>query len=466
MDLIGTLWTNGVAFLFILTVVVFAHEMGHYLIARHNGVRVEVFSIGFGPELFGWHDRAGTRWKVSWIPFGGYVKMFGEHSGTESEGRTTAPEEEAVSFSTKSLAQRAAIIVGGPLANFVLAIVLLAGLFSIVGQRITPPHLSVVTPGSPAEEAGVEPGDVVVSIDGRTIDRFEQLQRIVRENPEVPLTMVVDRAGERVKLVVTPRRVEREDRFGNLHEFGELGVGPISPPDVSIVKPGSPAEDAGIRSGDVVKSIDGRPIDSFEQLRQIVRENPEVPLKMVVDRGGESVELIVTPRSVEREGQFGKREEYGELGVSGGIRVVFVRHDPLTATVEAVRETWAITAATVRYLGQIIAGTRRADDLGGPIRIAQLSGQVAEEGLITVFWFMAVLSINLGLINLFPIPVLDGGHLLFYAIEAVLGRPLGPRAQEYGFRIGLALVFTLMVFVTWNDLVHLRVVEFFVDLVS
>ncbi|MSP81585.1 MAG: RIP metalloprotease RseP [Alphaproteobacteria bacterium] len=356
MDIINFAWTNGVAFVFILSVIVFVHELGHYLVARGNGVRVEVFSIGFGPELRGWTDRAGTRWKISLLPLGGYVKMFGEQ---EQQANPDA-------FHSKRVGQRAAIVVAGPAANFLFAIVLLAVLFATVGQRVTPPDLTSITPDSAAEEAGFLPGDLIVSIDGAPIDRFEDIQEIVYDSPGVALSVVVRRGDAEVALAVTPRLVETEDLFGNIHRIGRLGI-----------------------------------------------------------------------------------------GRSGGV--VFIPLDPFAAVLTAATETWRISWATLDGVGQMIAGTRDSDELGGPIRIAQMSGHVAEEGWIMIGWFMAVLSINLGLINLFPVPMLDGGHLLFQLLEAVRGRPLGERAQEVGMRIGLALVVSLMVFATWNDLVHLEI---------
>lgn len=375
MDILNSIWVDwggrtALSFIFILSVVVFIHEMGHYLIARFNGVRVVVFSIGFGPELFGWNDRAGTRWKVGALPLGGYVKMFGDAGEASTPGKEVAkmtPEEREISFHHKSLGQRTAIVFGGPLANFALAVVIFSVLFATVGQRVTPSDISSVLPGSPAEAAGILPGDLVVRIDGRDIDRFEEMRQIVSISAEVALNMVVLRDGKEIELVVTPRLVEAPDPLGNIQRYGQIGVS-----------------------------------------REVVR----------------------------------------------------VRHDPLSAVWAAVEETVSLSVATLRALGQIIAGTRQADELGGPIRIAQWAGQVAEEGMVTVFWFMAVLSLSLGLINLFPIPMLDGGHLLFYAFEAVRGEPLSERTQEFGFRIGLGMILTLMVFVTWNDLDYLGVVDF------
>ncbi len=354
-----------VPFLFVLTVLVFVHELGHYLVARWNGVRVEVFSIGFGPELFGWTDKAQTRWKISAIPLGGYVKMFGDINAASMPDSAIAemsPEERAVAFPTKRLGQRAWIVAAGPLANFIFAILLFAGLYVFVGQPFTPPVVGAIQEGSAAEAAGLMDGDVFVRIDGQSIERFEDIQRIVRIAANQPLEVVVVRDGGEVGVTVTPRLETFTDNFGNEYEIGLLGI------------QGSAPE--------------------------------------------------------------------------------FVKRNPATAIWLATKETVSMVGLIFEAVGEIIVGTRKADELGGPLRIAEISGQAAEAGILAVVQFMAIISINLGLINLFPIPILDGGHLLFYAYEAVRGRPLGERAQEYGFRIGLALVLGLMVFVTWNDLIH------------
>ena len=377
MELLTGLWTYVVPFLIVLTVLVFVHELSHYLVARRNGVRIEVFSIGFGPELFGFTDRVGTRWKFSAVPLGGYVKMFGDADAASTPGgglRDMTEQERAVSFHHKRLGQRAAVVAAGPAANFLFAILALGILFVSQGQPFTPPDIGVVQPGSAAEEAGLLPGDRILAIDGAEIERFEDVQQIVRMNPGEAMDLLVQRDGREVALSVTPQITEVTDRFGNTHRIGLLGVG---------------------RSG-----------------------------------------------------------------------IEYRRLDPLSALWNAGKETVQLTVGTLGAVGQMIAGARGTEELGGPLRIAQMSGEVAQSGVVALVWFMAILSINLGLINLFPIPMLDGGHLLFYAVEAVRGKPLGDKAQDYGFRIGLALVLTLMVFATWNDLVHLRVVDFFRGLIS
>jgi regulator of sigma E protease len=378
MEIPTGLYGYGLPFLAILTVLVFVHEMGHYLVARLNGVRVEVFSIGFGPELFGWTDKAKTRWKFSLIPLGGYVKMFGDADATSRPDREMpelTEEELAEAFPYKRLGQRSWIVAAGPLANFLFAIVLMAGLFMAIGQPFTPPVVGTVIPDSAAEEAGLQPDDRFLRIDNTEITSFQDIQLIVSLGLGEPIEIVVLRDGKEVPLVATPRLTEMTDDFGNLQEVGRLGIS---------------------HSG-----------------------------------------------------------------------IEFIRHGPLAAVWHATERTGVQTLAILKAVGQMFVGDRSTTELGGPLRIAKMSGQVAEYGLASVLQFMWILSISLGLINLFPIPILDGGHLLFYAIEAVRGRPLGERAQEYGFRIGLALVLSLMVFATWNDIVHhVKVFDFIRDLIT
>jgi len=369
MEILSAIWTYVVPFIAVLTVLVFFHELGHFAVARKCGVRVEVFSIGFGPEIFGYTAKSGTRWKFSAIPFGGYVKMFGERAPEENgEPHALSAENEAVSFYAKSLGQRAAIVFAGPLANFLFAIVVLASLFMVLGEPSTPANVGEVISGSAAEKAGLKPGDVFLEIDGSKIERFEQVRRIVQLAPGKSLAIVVRRGQHELTLIAIPDGVE-ETLFGSTQTMGRLGV--------------------------------SRP---------------------------------------------------------SGDRV-FIRHDPLTAVWKATVRTYVLTGSILDALGEIVAGKRTAKELGGPIRIAQISGQMAQAGLVWIIQFTAILSINLGLINLFPIPLLDGGHLLFYVIEAIRGRPVGEKAMGYSLNVGLALILCLTVFVTWNDLVVMRVFE-------
>mgnify|MGYP002399250337 CR=1 FL=1 len=387
MDVISSIGSAGgsvggyvIPFLFVLTVVVFFHELGHFAVARWAGVKVETFSIGFGHELIGWTDKKGTRWKIGWLPLGGYVKFFGDENPASTPDRAKLDqledEDRAVSFHYKPLPHRAAVVAAGPVANFILAIVIFAGLFTIVGQPVTAPTADQVQPDSPAAAAGFKPGDLVLAIDGTRIETFADMQRIVSINGGEELAFLVERAGTQLTLHATPQVEEVEDRFGNIHRIGRLGI---------------------IR-------------DVGEGAVKVVRANPVVALWL------------------------------------------------------GAQETWFIIERTMGYLWGIIAGREDASQLGGFLRIGQVSGQVATLGFAALLNITAILSVSIGLLNLFPVPMLDGGHLLYYGIEGVRGRPLNVRAQEYGFRIGLALVMMLMIFATWNDLVHLRVFEFLGDL--
>ncbi|MBO6667560.1 RIP metalloprotease RseP [Parvibaculum sp.] len=377
-----SIWGYLIPFLFVLTVVVFFHELGHFAVARWCGVKVDVFSIGFGREIFGWNDKHGTRWKLSWIPLGGYVKFAGDENAASVPDRERLShiplEERAGLFHFKPLSQRAAVVAAGPAANFILAILIFAGIFTFVGRTVATPVADEVTPNSAAALAGFVAGDRIVAIDGSPIASFEEMQRVVSTSGGEELVFEVMRGEERVTLNATPRVQEITDRFGNVHRIPMLGI---------------------------VRKVD-----------------------------------------------------------SANIEVV--RSDPFTAVWLGAKETWFVTERTLSYIGGIFAGTEDADQLGGPLRIAQVSGQVATIGFAALISMTAMLSVSIGLLNLFPVPMLDGGHLLYYAVEAVRGRPLGEQAQEYGFRIGLALVMMLMIFATWNDLVHLQVFSFLSDLFS
>src|SRR5215467_10629182 len=345
--------------LFTLTIIVFFHELGHFLVARLCGIRVLVFSIGFGPELIGFYDRRGTRWKISAIPLGGYVKFFGdENEASVPDPATLAAmteDERKQSFPGQPVYARAAVVAAGPITNFILAIVLFAGVFMAFGKTTAIPRIAAVEPNSPAAAAGFKVGDVIVSIDGSKIDNFADVQRIVNFSPGTTLTIEVDRDGALFTLKATP--AERDKR-------GMLGITRSNEP------------------GDVRTD----PVGAAEALR---------------------------------------------LGAD---------------------KTWFVVATTMSYLRDVVVGRQSADQIGGPAKIAQLSGEVAKLGFAALLEFTAYLSVSIGLLNLFPIPLLDGGHLLFYSIEAVRGRPLSERAQEVGFRIGLAIVLMLMIFATFNDL--------------
>ena len=354
---------SGLAFVVVLGVLVFVHEFGHYAAARWCGVHVEVFSIGFGRAIASWKDKVGTTWKVAWLPLGGYVKLHGLERPETVSDEIRAGWVAGRTFHDKGILARAIVVAAGPIANFLLAAVLFAGLYATAGQPVTQPVVAEVVAGSAAAAAGLQADDRIEAIDGVATPTFMDIQHIVSGHPGA-------------KIVLTVRR-------GDADRTLTATVG---------------THDAG----------DGTRV--------------------------------------------------GILGIRGG-EVTYQRVDPASAVGLGIVQTWDVTAETVSGVAQMITGRRGTEDLGGPLRIAQLSGQVAELGLASLVSFIAILSVNLGLINLFPIPVLDGGHLLFYLVEAIRGRPVPPKAQEYGFRAGLALLASLLVFATWNDLTHLGIVR-------
>ena len=360
-----------IPFLFVLTIVVFFHELGHFLVARWAGVRVLTFSLGFGPELFGFDDRHGTRWKVSAIPLGGYVKFFGDDTEASTASAETlagmTDEEREGSFHHKKVGARAAIVAAGPIANFLLAIVIFTVMFTFFGKPSTTARVDKIEANSAAAAAGFQVGDIVTSIDGTRIESFTDMQRMVSIHAGDRMTFTVKRGDGVVQLSGTPELREVKDPFGNVHRQGVLGI------------------TRQTAAGDVLTE----------------------------------------------------------------------RVDPATALWLGVKETWFVIERTLSYIGGVFTGREAADQVGGPLRIAQISGQVATIGLAALINLAAVLSISIGLLNLFPVPLLDGGHLLFYMVEAVRGRPLSERAQEMGFRIGLGLVLMLMVFATYNDILRM-----------
>jgi len=358
-------------FLLVLGVVVFVHESGHFWVGRLFGTRIETFSIGFGRSLAGWTDRHGTQWKVGWLPLGGYVKFWGDEDATslpnaERLARIAADPDSAASFHFKPLWQRALIVAAGPFTNFVFAVIVFATVYMTAGVSKIPPVVSTVLENSAASDAGLMPGDRIVAIDGKPIDDFFAIARAMMSSDGYPVTVAFDRDGVTKEVVVTPRREEVTDRFGNKFNTYRLGVGRL-----------------------------------------------------------------------------------------GDETAVFSRLDPVSAVTAGAAEVYFIVERTFSFIGGLIAGREDARQLSGPVGIAKTSGEVATLGWLALIQLMAVLSVSVGLINLFPIPMLDGGHLLYYGIEAVRRRPLGDQAQEYGLRIGLALVLSLMLFATWNDVMRI-----------
>jgi len=445
-------------FLVLLTPLVFVHELGHFLIARWNGVRVDVFSIGFGPELFGRNDKSGTRWKVCAIPLGGYIKMFGEHvlegQGEGEEPRAMTEEEKKVSFDQKRLSQRAWIVFAGPAANYIFAILIMAGSFVFIGQHYTSPEIGTVAKESAGDKAGLRPGDVILSVDGSRVSRFEDIAVKIAMRPGETVLLEVQREDEVIELPATTDIIEVQMIDKTRQKIGDLGIRYPMPALVSNVTSGSAAEAAGFQVGDLIVAVDGILIEHFLDLRTIVSESPDKPLVFTLLREGRRMDVSATPKKEKRELTDGSTIEVGLLGVGADPVTTVVKFGPIDAIAAATKWAYELTTGSLMGIGQMIVGTRDSSQMGGPIMIAQVSSEYAKRGLVWFLEFMAMISVSLGLINLFPVPVLDGGHLMFYGIEALRGRPLGERAQEYSFRIGLALVLSLMIFVTVNDLLH------------
>ncbi len=371
MAILGFLTGYILPFVIVLSVLVFVHEMGHYLIGRWCGIRVTAFSVGFGPEIVGYTDGHGTRWKLSAIPLGGYVKFYGDDDVASMPDAGTVAHmseaEKAQTLAGAKLWKRAATVAAGPIANFILAIAIFAVLFSVYGKVIADPVVAEVKPDSAASAAGVLPGDRLVAMDGSRIKTFDDVRRYVSIRPQTAIVVTVDRNGQELNLPMVPKRTEMTDQFGNKIELGLIGI---------------------VTNG---------------------------------ERGNFRVETFT----------------------------------PLQAIGEGVSETGNIVTGTFRYIGNLVTGRMKADQLGGPVRVAQASGQMASLGVAAVVQLAAVLSVSIGLLNLMPVPVLDGGHLVFYAIEGIRGKPLAAGAQEIAFRIGLAMVLSLMVFATFNDISNL-----------
>lgn len=367
MDLLMNLGWYSIPFLFVLTILVFVHELGHYLVAKYNGVGVDVFSIGFGPEIVGWNDKSGTRWKISCVPLGGYIKMVGDAdaASTPDTKKLQKMDEEAKkrSLHYKTVWQRIAVTAAGPVANYLFAIVIFSILFATVGQRYVLPVVQTIQKESAAEQAGFQVGDKLKAINGVPLKRFEELQLFIQEHPAETLQVDVERGGDSLILSVAPKLSTTTDIFGRVHTTGLLGV--------------------------------------------------------------------------------------------GGNEIGHIHYSWATCWWHATTEVLSLSWQTVKALGHIIIGVKSPENLGGVLRMAQMSAEVAQSGIVALIWFMALLSVNLGLINLFPIPMLDGGHLLFYFCEVVRGKPLSDAVQEWGFRIGLVVVVGLMLLATGNDLIHI-----------
>jgi regulator of sigma E protease len=454
MDILAAIPQYGFWLLVLLTVLVFVHEFGHYWIARRCGVKVEVFSIGFGRELFGYTDSHGTRWKFSAIPLGGYVKMYGQGTNLlEGEaGKAMSEADKAVAFDYKSLWRRAAIVVAGPAANYIFAALIFAMIFAVHGRDVAAPVIAAVRAGSAAAEAGLQPGDRIVALNGSAITDFKQVLEFVQLNLDQEIAVGIERNGARQTLDVKPQVALEKDALGNDALVGVLGI--ESPaPVIAGVRAGSAAAAAGFQPGDRIVTLNGNEITDFKQISEFIQANLEQELTVGIERNEAQETLRVTPQVTVEKDADGNEKRVGLLGIEAATQSERVELGLIEAAKEGVVRVVEVSGAMLKGVWQMVAGIRPARELGGILRIGYYSGEIAEMGTWQWINFAALLSVNLGLVNLFPIPLLDGGHLVFYALEGVRGRPLTERIQEWGFRIGIALVLSVMLFATWNDLV-------------
>jgi regulator of sigma E protease len=449
-----------VPFILVLSIVVFFHELGHFWAARFFGVKIEAFSIGFGRELFAWVDKHGTRWRLALLPLGGYVKFWGDQDATTSrvdEGVLSgaSSSDRAGFFHHKPLYQKAIIAAAGPFANFVLAIVIFAGLNMAVGERILPARLGAVDEGSPAATAGLRPGDLIVAVNGDDIRSYVAFMKAESLSAGVPMTLKIDRNDEVFTVNVTPASVEMDDGQGGKVFMPRIGVDPYTPAYVTGLVDGSPAAKAGVQLGDLIVAANGKPVSNFGAVRDIVTKSGGKPISLTLRRDAAELTVTMTPEANQSGGraQFLVGIRSDPDSANSPFKLERVYHDPVSATGKAFGDVGFIVSKVGEFMGQLVTGTGDYRQLSGPIGIAKVSSDVAQVSLASLIQLIAVLSVSVGLLNLLPIPILDGGHLLYYAIEAVRGRPLGERAQEFGFRIGLLFVLGLMIVATLNDIV-------------
>lgn len=445
---------QALAFLFVLGVVVFFHELGHFLAARWCGVTVTTFSIGFGRELWARVDRHGTRWRVAAIPLGGYVKFL-DDANAASQPSTAAPADlPPGSFHGKPVWQRSFVVAAGPLANFLVAALIYTAVNATYGVSMVTARVDEVVAGMPAEKAGLKAGDVITDIDGWGIETFDDVVRIVTASSGRTLNITVDRDGKPLTFAVTPDVKDQKSDLGVTLKLGDIGVVRVLPARVGTVLPDSPAAKAGITPGDIITAIDGTPVTSFSDVITQVGPAGGRALDLTINRDGTPLSLNVVPDTIEGTNPDGTPTKRGRIGVSpdrpAPVAVSFVESARL-----GVRETYSNIVQTITGIADIFGGRQSPDQVGGPILMAEVTARVVELGWEPLLRWTALISANIGLLNLLPIPLLDGGHLVFYAMEAIRRRPLSQRVQEIGFQIGIAVVLMMVVFVNLNDLMRL-----------
>lgn len=440
LPLVGPLLTTVIPFIIVLSIVVFVHEYGHYIVGRWCGIGAEAFSVGFGREIFGWTDRHGTRWRVGMLPLGGYVKFLGDSDASSSHVDRAAlarlsPEQRRHSFHTASVERRALTVAAGPMANFLLSIVIFAAVALSQGAPATGPVVGALGEDvNPDFAAALSPGDRVLSLDGEPVADFAALQS----------ALLASEGAEQVARVL---------RTDGREETVALSFRP--PARVDAVVSGGAAAEAGLLAGDVIVAVGGEPIDSFSALQRATAASRGAAMLLTVQRGDSLFDVSLTPRLSDPNDPT-SRPLLGIQKQGTEFLPLIEPVGPLSAVGFGVARTWDIITVSLTGIYDVVTGAQKADEvLGGPIRIAEVSGEAASRGIGVFIGLIAVLSTSIGLINLFPIPILDGGHLMFYAIEKIRGAPLHEQWLEYGNRIGLALVLMLMLFATFNDIARL-----------
>jgi len=452
--------TTVISFVVVIGILILVHELGHFLVARWTGVGVERFSIGFGPVLARWRGKE-TEYCLSAIPMGGYVKMVGEENPLEGGGSAEYDPQKA--FALKPLWARFLIVFAGPGMNFVLAAVIFVVVLATLGRPVSPAMVGRVAEDGPAAAARLAPGDTITAIDGRPIEFWEELYRAVMSSQGRPLQLRILHNGATRDVEITPRKTTvRDPIFKEQREEWDIGVGPQLTPQIGAVTPGSPAERAGLRSGDIVVGVAGQPVFTPDELTQAIQKRGGQSFEIAVQREGKPATVQVTASTVKEKSPTGQDVEIGRIGVSIVMKTVrYERYGPIEAVGYGVARTWDMTDLTAKGLWKLVTLELPLSNLGGPIQIAAEGERQRREGLPSLAQFTAVISVNLAVLNLLPVPMLDGGHLLFFVIEGILGRPVSLRKREAAQQLGLVLLLLLMVFAIYNDLVRIDAFRIF-----
>ncbi len=449
-----------VSFVLVIGILILIHELGHFFVARWVGVGVERFSIGFGPVLLRWRGKE-TEYALSAIPMGGYVKMMGEENPLE--GGTPMDYDPGKAFALKPLWARFLIVFAGPGMNLVLAAIIFTVVLATVGRPVVPALVGRVAEGEAAAAAGLRTGDVVLAVNGRPVANWEDVERARDASNGQPLELRVKRGGTEQTLKVTPRRKSETDPiFRESRETWNIGARPQLTPVISSVNSDSPAQRAGLRAGDVVLAVAGQPVYSPEDLVEAIRTRPGRAFPITIERDGRPMTVTVTPDAVKEKAPNGQETEVGKIQAGIATKAVrFEAYGPIEAVRQGVTKTWDMTILTVKGLWKLVSRQIDSSNIGGPIQIATEAGRQAKEGFGSLALFTAIISVNLAVLNLLPVPMLDGGHLFFFVIEAVLGRPLSLKKREVAQQLGFVLLMLLMVYALYNDLVRLDAFKFF-----